>query len=188
MSSNKQQILACASTDLPMICEIINQSALAYKEVIPADRWHEPYMPMAELESEIDKAVRFYGYREGNRILGVMGIQDVKDVTLIRHAYVRTQFRGRGIGRALLAYVRELTSRPVLIGTWKDATWAVRFYEKNGFTLVGEDEKNRLLKTYWTVPDRQIEESVVLADSWWRDGLSQPPKRPLEAPGDFHAR
>ncbi len=187
MSGNKQQILPCASADLPAIYEIINESALAYKGVIPADRWHEPYMPMAELESEISKGVRFYGYREGGRILGVMGIQDVRDVTLMRHAYVRTEFRGQGIGRALLAHLRERTSRPVLIGTWKDATWAVRFYERNGFTLVGEDEKNRLLKTYWTVPDRQIEESVVLADHRWRDGPSQQAKRPLVAPRDLQA-
>ena len=169
MSSNENRILPCGSADLPMICEIINESAIAYKGIIPTDRWHEPYMPMAELESEISKGVRFYAYRKAERILGVMGIQDVKDVTLLRHAYVRTEFRGQGVGRELLANLRELTNRPVLIGTWKAATWAIRFYEKNGFTLIEESEKNRLLKTYWTVPARQIEESVVLADNRWRD-------------------
>ena len=157
------------SADLPAIYEIINESALAYKGVIPADRWHEPYMPREELESEIGKGVRFYCYRAADGVLGVMGIQDVKDVTLIRHAYVRTQFRSQGIGRELLAHLNQLTNRPVLIGTWKAATWAVRFYEKNGFMLVSEAEKNRLLKIYWTVPDRQIEESVVLADKRWRE-------------------
>ncbi len=159
-----KKITLCSSADLPTIYEIINESALAYKGVIPADRWHEPYMPMVELESEIGNGVRFYGYREGERILGVMGIQDVKDVTLIRHAYVRTESRGQGVGRRLLAHLRQLTSRRVLIGTWKAATWAIRFYQRNGFELVGEEAKNRLLQTYWTVPNRQIEESVVLAD------------------------
>ncbi len=162
-------ISLCGSADLAAIFEIINESALAYKGVIPEDRWHEPYMPQAELESEIGKGVRFYGYRAAGRILGVMGIQDVKDVTLIRHAYVRTEFRGQGVGRELLAHLSHLTTRPLLIGTWKAATWAVRFYQKNGFVLVSDDEKNRLLKTYWRVPKRQIEESVVLADQRWLD-------------------
>ncbi len=158
----------CASADLPAIFEIINQSALAYKGVIPADRWHEPYMPFAELQSEISHGVRFYGCRADGCLAGVMGIQQVKDVTLIRHAYVRTELRRHGIGRKLLAYLTELTDRPVLIGTWKAATWAIRFYEKNGFSLVSPEEKDRLLKLYWTVPPRQIEESVVLADPRWR--------------------
>jgi GNAT superfamily N-acetyltransferase len=149
--------------EIAVIHEIINDAAQAYKGVIPADRWHEPYMPVHELESEIGKGVRFYCAWDGGRIVGVMGIQDVKDVTLIRHAYVRTAARRRGIGQALLAHLHRLTTRPVLIGTWQAATWAIRFYEKNGFRLVGEQEKNRLLRTYWTIPDRQIEESVVLA-------------------------
>ncbi|OAM89565.1 GNAT family N-acetyltransferase [Termitidicoccus mucosus] len=160
-------ITPCRVEEEPVIHEIINDAANAYKGVIPADRWHEPYMSASELQSEIGKGVRFYGYREANRLLGVMGIQEVKEVTLIRHAYVRTQHRGKGIGGQLLAHLRQLTNRPVLIGTWKAATWAIRFYEKHGFALVTEREKNRLLKTYWTVPDRQIEESVVLADSRW---------------------
>lgn len=164
-----KEISFCGSADLPTIFEIINESALAYKGVIPADRWHEPYMPMAELISEIGKGIQFYGYSLDDRLAAVMGIQDVKDVTLIRHAYVRTACRGQGVGRKLLNYLNRLTDRPVLIGTWKAATWAVRFYEKNGFVLLGDDEKNRLLKIYWTVPDRQIEESVVLADQHWFD-------------------
>jgi GNAT superfamily N-acetyltransferase len=163
-----KEISLCGPAELPAIFDIINESALAYKGVIPADRWHEPYMPMTELESEIGKGVRFYGYRTGGRLIAVMGIQDVKDVTLIRHAYVRTENRGQGIGRDLLIHLNQLTGRPVLIGTWKAATWAIRFYEKNGFVLADDREKNRLLKIYWTVPDRQIEESVVLTDQRWR--------------------
>ena len=149
--------------DVAAIHEIINDAAQAYKGVIPADRWHEPYMPMLELESEIAKGVRFYCCLQDDRITGVMGIQDVKDVTLIRHAYVRTAARRRGIGQALLEHLNRLTTRPMLIGTWKAASWAIRFYEKNGFRVVGEEDKNRLLRTYWTIPDRQVEESVVLA-------------------------
>jgi len=152
---------------LPAIHEIINDAAQAYKGVIPADRWHEPYMPMADLEAEIAKGVRFYGYRDGGELIGVMGIQEVKDVTLIRHAYVRTRSRNHGLGRALLAHLNLLSQRPVLIGTWKAAVWAIRFYEKNGFRVVGEEEKNRLLRTYWTIPERQVEESVVLVDARW---------------------
>ena len=171
--SMKEIISPCGSADLPMIFEIINESAQAYKGVIPADRWHEPYMPMAELVSEISKGVRFYGYCAGDRLVGVMGVQDVKDVTLIRHAYVRTECRSQGIGGKLLTHLNQVTARPVLIGTWKAATWAIRFYEKNGFVLLGEDEKNRLLKIYWTVPERQIEESIVLAYQRWRDYASQ---------------
>jgi GNAT superfamily N-acetyltransferase len=164
-----KEIALCHAGDLPAIYEIINESAVAYKGVIPADRWHEPYMPMAELQAEISNGVTFYGYRVGDQLVGVMGIQDVKDVTLIRHAYVRTENRGHGIGRELLKYLSRLTARPVLIGTWKAATWAIRFYEQNGFFLLEDDEKNRLLQIYWTVPARQIEESVVLADHRWKE-------------------
>jgi GNAT superfamily N-acetyltransferase len=162
------QIAACQARDLPTIFDIINDAAQAYKGIIPADRWHEPYMPMAELESEIAKGVRFYGYTLEGRLVGVMGIQDVKDVTLIRHAYVRTRSRRHGIGHALLEHLNGLTPRPVLIGTWKAATWAIRFYEKNGFRLVDEEEKNHLLRTYWTIPARQVEESVVLVNPRWK--------------------
>jgi GNAT superfamily N-acetyltransferase len=161
-------IYLCGPADVPAIYEIINDSAQAYKGVLPADRWHEPYMPMTELQSEINKGVTFYGYSLNNALIGVMGVQDVQDVTLIRHAYVRTKFRGQGIGKQLLKHLSCLGSHPILIGTWKAAAWAIRFYQNNGFTLVGETEKNRLLKTYWTIPDRQIEESVVLVDQRWR--------------------
>jgi GNAT superfamily N-acetyltransferase len=161
------KIRPCTATDVPEIFAIINDAAIAYKGVIPADRWHEPYMPLAELEREIAAGVRFSGYVENGILLGVMGIQDVKDVTLIRHAYVRTTARNHGIGGKLLAYLVTLTQRPVLIGTWSAATWAIRFYERHGFRVVSESEKNLLLKKYWTVPDRQIATSIVLADGKW---------------------
>lgn len=158
-------IQPCVPEDVPAIYEIINDAAYAYKGVIPADRWHEPYMAMEDLQSEIARGVRFFGSRIDNRLVGVMGIQDVKDVTLIRHAYVRTTERRHGIGRALLETLTSQTTRPILIGTWKAAAWAIRFYEKHGFRVVPEAEKNRLLRTYWTIPDRQVEESVVLAQA-----------------------
>lgn len=161
-------IRPATGADTATIHEIINDAAQAYKGVIPADCWHEPYMPMPELESEIAKGVRFYCAREGDRIVGVMGIQDVKDVTLIRHAYVRTAVHRHGIGQALLEHLSTLTKRPVLIGTWKAATWAIRFYEKNGFRLVSDAEKNRVLPMYWTIPARQVETSVVLVEPKWR--------------------
>jgi GNAT superfamily N-acetyltransferase len=160
-------IKQCTIADLESICGIINDAAIAYKGVIPDDRWHEPYMPLDELEEEIEKGVEFRGFTSDKGLVGVMGIQDAREVTLIRHAYVKTCERGKGIGRSLLNHLMVLTEKPVLIGTWKAAVWAVRFYEKNGFTMVSEIEKNRLLKTYWTIPERQIETSVVLADSKW---------------------
>ncbi|HEX4985294.1 MAG TPA: GNAT family N-acetyltransferase [Burkholderiales bacterium] len=163
---------ACDANDVPAIFEIINDAAQAYKGVIPDYAWHEPYMPLADLESEIGKGVRFYGFGENGRLLGVMGIQDVKDVTLIRHAYVRTAARRGGIGRRLLGHLCALARRPVLIGTWRAADWAIRFYEKNGFTLVGEAQKARLLGTYWTVSERQAQDSVVLADAKALDGVA----------------
>jgi GNAT superfamily N-acetyltransferase len=165
-------IAPCKAADIPKILEIINDSALAYKGVIPADRWHEPYMGMTELISEIGKGVRFYGYYSVDRLEGVMGIQDVKDVTLIRHAYVRSDSRGQGIGGKLLTHLNQLGARPVLVGTWKAATWAIRFYERNGFTLIADGAKDGLLKSYWTIPDRQIEESIVLADRRWRSHVN----------------
>lgn len=160
---------ACAADDVPAIFEIINQSAMAYKGSIPADQWHDPYMPMGELTQEIARGVTFYGYRREEKLIGVMGIEPVLDVTLIRHAYVRTEERRAGIGRALLTFLYQLTNRPVLIGTWRDATWAIRFYEKNGFVLVNEDERRRLLQKYWTVPEKQKNVAVVLADERWRE-------------------
>jgi GNAT superfamily N-acetyltransferase len=162
-------IRAAGPPDLDTIFEIINDSARAYKGVIPETAWHEPYMPMVHLQSEIAKGVSFYCCDLDGRTMGVMGIQDVKDVTLVRHAYVRTESRSQGIGRALLESVTRLTPRPVLIGAWRAANWAIQFYQKNGFTLLDEAEKNRLLKHYWTIPDFQVEQSVVLADRRWME-------------------
>jgi N-acetylglutamate synthase-like GNAT family acetyltransferase len=157
-------IRLCTSTDFEDIFVIINDAAQAYKGVIPEDRWQEPYMSREHLQEEIDSGVQFWGYAEAGRLLGIMGIQDMQDVTLIRHAYVRTKDRKRGIGGQLLAHLRKLTQRPVLIGTWKDASWAVKFYEKHGFKLVPKNVKDELLKKYWSIPERQAELSVVLAE------------------------
>ena len=160
-------IRACGQDEFEAIYEIVNDAAQAYRGTIPADRWKEPYMPRDELRREMDDGVAFWGYEEGGELVGVMGIQQVRDVTLIRHAYVRTAWRNRGVGSKLLSHLRQQTRCPVLIGTWADAVWAVRFYEKHGFRLVSESEKERLLREYWSVPDRQIETSVVLADEEW---------------------
>ncbi len=157
-------IRRCDESDFEVIWQIINDGAKAYHGVIPKDRWKEPYMSRDELRHEMRDGVEFWGFEENGELNGVMGIQPVKDVTLIRHAYVRTDRQKAGIGARLLAHLRSLTSGPVLVGTWADATWAIRFYEKHGFQLVAPKEKNRLLKKYWTVPDEQIATSVVLAD------------------------
>jgi GNAT superfamily N-acetyltransferase len=164
-------IQRCKPDEFESIYEIINDAAVAYKGVIPADRWHEPYMGREELQHEIDAGVRFWGYVEDKELIGVMGIQDVQDVTLIRHAYVRTTQRRKGIGGKLLSHLRTLTDRPILIGTWAAATWAIRFYEKHGFRLATEEEKNRLLKTYWSIPKRQVETSVVLVEKQKHENL-----------------
>ena len=158
----------CSPADREEIYSIINDAARAYQGVIPADRWHEPYMPMEELKKQVDEGVEFWGYREEGKLVGVMGIQDRGDVTLIRHAYVRTSHRNKGIGRKLLGHLTTLTTKPVLIGTWADAVWAVEFYKKYGFRLIVGEEKNRLLKKYWSIPERQVETSVVLADENWK--------------------
>jgi N-acetylglutamate synthase-like GNAT family acetyltransferase len=160
-------IRPCTEADFDTILAIINDATQAYCGVIPADCWHVPYMPQEHLRSEIQSGVRFWGWEHNGELVGVMGIQDVQDVTLIRHAYVRTANRGQGIGGNLLAELRQLTTRPVLIGTWAAATWAVRFYEKHGFRMVTPKEKNRLLKKYWSIPELQIETSVVLAEETW---------------------
>jgi len=157
-------IRRCVEDDFEVIWQIINDGAQAYEGVIPQDRWKVPYMSRDELRHEMRDGVEFWGFEENGELNGVMGIQPVKDVTLIRHAYVRTQQQKAGVGARLLAHLRSLTSGPVLIGTWADASWAIRFYEKHGFRLVGPEEKDRLLKTYWTVPDEQIVTSVVLVD------------------------
>ncbi len=155
--------------DLETIWAIINEAAQAYKGIIPEDRWTEPYMPLEKLRREIDDGIVFWGYEENGTLLAVMGIQLIQDVTLIRHAYVRNESQKLGLGGKLLSHLREMANGPVLIGTWADAVWAIRFYEKHNFHLVDAEEKDRLLRTYWTVPDRQIETSVVLADSRWRE-------------------
>lgn len=157
-------IRLCVNDDFGAILEIVNDAAQAYRGAIPADCWKDPYMPEAELRHEIANGVAFWGCEENDELVGVMGIQDVADVTLIRHAYVRTALRRRGIGAKLLTHLHKLAEKPILIGTWKSATWAVRFYSKHGFRVVPEEEKNRLLRKYWTISDRQIETSLVLAE------------------------
>jgi N-acetylglutamate synthase-like GNAT family acetyltransferase len=161
-------IRRCDDCDFGLIWAIINDGAQAYKGIIPSDRWTEPYMSREKLQHEIDEGVVFWGYDETGTLMGVMGLQQVQDVTLIRHAYVRTSSQKRGIGAHLLSHLRELANRPVLIGTWAHAVWAIRFYERHGFQMVGLEEKDRLLKKYWATPERQIETSAVLADSTWR--------------------
>jgi GNAT superfamily N-acetyltransferase len=160
-------IRACNTQDFDSILAIINDAASAYKGVIPVDRWTEPYMSQQHLLHEINTGVVFWGHEESGELTGVMGIQDVQEVTLIRHAYVRTSRQGRGIGAQLLSHLRGLAKTPLLIGTWVDAIWAIRFYEKHGFQLVNASEKDRLLKRYWTIPERQAEASVVLASPEW---------------------
>jgi GNAT superfamily N-acetyltransferase len=161
-------IRRCDDYDFEVIWAIINDGAHAYKGVIPEDCWTEPYMSTNELRHEIDNGVAFWGYEEGGRLVGVMGYQQVQDVTLIRHAYVATSSQKRGIGAHLLSHLRRLSPGPVLIGTWSNAVWAIRFYERHGFQIVRPEQKDRLLRQYWTVPERQIEASVVLADPrWW---------------------
>ena len=159
----------CQECDFEAIYEIINDGANAYRHVIPPDRWHEPYMPREELHAEIDDGVEFWGYAEGGTLLGVMGVQDLGEVTLIRHAYVRTAARRKGIGGRLLTAHAARIDTPTLMGTWADAVWAIRFYEKYGFRLVSSSEKDRLLQRYWSIPVRQVETSVVLADARWFD-------------------
>ena len=155
-------IRPCTDSDVSNIYAIVNDAAQAYKGVIPADRWHEPYMPLEKLKEEIAAGVEFWGYEDGGQLAGVMGMQPVQDVTLIRHAYVKTQMRNRGIGGKLLKHLLQQLEGRILVGTWKAAVWAIRFYEKHGFELVSEEEKNRLLKTYWDIPERQVETSVVM--------------------------
>jgi len=154
----------CDARDFDEILNIINDGAQAYRGVIPSDRWKEPYMSSSELKHEIEDGVAFSGWEDDRSLAGVMGIQDVQDVCLIRHAYVRTQQRNHGIGSRLLAHFKERTNRPILIGTWSDAFWAIRFYEKHGFKVVDPQQKDLLLKRYWKIPARQIETSVVLVD------------------------
>ena len=155
-------IRRCTADDLDAMLGIINEAARKYRGIIPADRWHEPYMPREELDAEIAAGVRFWVYEHEGRLLGVMGLQDVRDVTLIRHAYVTPQLQGGGIGSALMNELLGKATAPLLVGTWADASWAIAFYEKHGFRRVTAAEKDRLLDTYWKIPARQRETSVVL--------------------------
>ncbi|RZN40533.1 MAG: N-acetyltransferase [Methanophagales archaeon ANME-1-THS] len=150
-------------TEIDRILEVINDGAQAYKGIIPADRWKEPYMSADELEGDLKAGLTFFGWEENDVVLGVMGIQPVEDTTLIRHAYVRTDYQGRGIGSRLLEHLlQRAKTTEILTGTWAAAIWAIRFYEKYGFILVSRDEKDKLLRRYWRIPERQVETSVVL--------------------------
>ena len=153
--------------DLGDALAIINDAARAYRGVIPDDRWHEPYMSSTELASEIADGVAFWVAEQDGRLVGVMGMQDKGEVLLVRHAYVATMIQRSGLGTRLLRHVLALTRKPALIGTWADANWAIDFYRRNGFTVVSNKEKDLLLRKYWSIPERQIETSVVLADSRW---------------------
>lgn len=162
-SAEAQAIRPCAEHENVAILSVINDAAIAYKGVIPADSWHEPYMPMEELKAEITAGVCFTGYSLDGLLVGVMGIQSVRNVRLIRHAYVLSNYQGRGIGSALISHLLGSGTSPVLIGTWAAATWAIGFYESHGFSLAPQEATTPLLKAYWDVPDRQIATSVVLA-------------------------
>ena len=151
--------------DFEAMLAIINDAALAYRGVIPDDRWHEPYMSADELEKEISDGVLFWVAEDGEQLRGVMGIQDKGDVALVRHAYVAPSTQRSGVGTRLLRHVEGLVDKPILIGTWADASWAIEFYRRNGFTAVSPDKKDRLLRAYWSIPPRQVETSVVLANS-----------------------
>lgn len=155
--------------DFEAMLEIVNDAAHAYRGVIPADRWHEPYMSANELENEIAEGVVFWVAEQEGRLSGVMGIQDKGDVALVRHAYVAPTTQRSGVGTSLLRHVEGLVDKPILIGTWAAASWAIEFYRRNGFTVVASSDKDRLLRTYWSIPARQIETSVVLANGRWAE-------------------
>jgi N-acetylglutamate synthase-like GNAT family acetyltransferase len=155
--------------DVPAMLAIINDAAFAYRGVIPDDRWHEPYMSAAELASEIAAGVVFWVAEQDGRVVGVMGIQDKGDVALVRHAYVASTTQRGGVGTRLLRHVETLVDKPILIGTWAAASWAIEFYRRNGFEVVSSGDKDRLLRRYWSIPARQLETSVVLADGRWME-------------------
>ena len=155
------------AADFPAILTIINEAAVAYRGVIPPDRWHEPYMSVDELSKEMSDGVIFWLAEQDGRVQGVMGVQDKGDVALVRHAYVATTAQRSGVGTKLLRHLETLTDKPTLIGTWADASWAIDFYLRNGYTVVSNADKERLLRRYWSIPERQIETSVVLADRRW---------------------
>jgi len=162
-------IRRCEDRDFDDIWTIINDGAQAYKGIIPPDRWKEPYMSVIELRHEMEDGVAFSGWEMDGQLLGVMGVQEVQDVILIRHAYVRTTSRNQGIGSSLLLHFKNLAQRPILIGTWAAAVWAIRFYKRHGFQMVDAQQKDLLLKKYWKIPERQIETSVVLVDQHWHN-------------------
>ena len=156
-------ITECTKKNISNILYVINDASLKYKGIIPNDCWHEPYMTKQKLISEFANGVRIFGYNKDNNLVGVMGIQELKDVTLIRHAYILTQYQGLGIGKSLLQHLFKIkTSSCLLVGTWRDATWAIQFYEKFGFVLHTKKQTAQLLKKYWDLPSKQIENSVVL--------------------------
>ena len=165
-------IALCEDNDFEAIYSIINDAAQAYRGIIPADRWQDPYMPREELQRAIDDGIVFFGYTDDDELLGVMGIQDKGPVVLIRHAYTRTEQQGRGIGSRLLGHLLEMTTKPVLVGTWRDARWAIRFYQKHGFRLVSPEEKDALLRAFWSISQRQVETSVVLVDEKYDKDLA----------------
>lgn len=161
-SNDVMRIREARKSDVPTMFGIINDAAQKYRGVIPADCWHEPYMPQDELEKEIAHGVDFWVAEENDRLLGVMGIQDRGDVSLVRHAYVRPNLQRKGVGTKLLQHVESLTSKPVLIGTWADASWAIEFYRRNGYSLIVGKDKDTLLRKYWSISARQVETSIVL--------------------------
>ena len=160
----------CRDDEREAILRIVNLAAEAYRGVIPADRWHEPYMPASELDEEIAAGVTFWGYESDEELLGVMGIQAVRDVDLIRHAYVMPGRQRGGVGSALLEHLFGLTTQRLLVGTWAAAEWAIEFYRRHGFELVTPEQKTALLRSYWRIPERQIATSVVLANPPLNDG------------------
>jgi N-acetylglutamate synthase-like GNAT family acetyltransferase len=163
--------------DFAAMLAIVNNAAHAYRGVIPVDRWHEPYMPTDELAREITEGVVFWVAEQDGRLSGVMGIQDKGDVALVRHAYVAPATQRTGVGTSLLRHVESLVDKPILIGTWAAASWAIQFYQRNGFTVVPSGDKDRLLRRYWSIPPRQIETSVVLANRRWTE--VQPAAAPM---------
>ncbi len=160
-------IRRCRGEDFEDMWKIINAAAQAYKGVIPDDCWKDPYMPQEELWQEIEAGINFWGYEMAGKLIAIMGRQEVQDVSLIRHAYVQPREQNKGIGGKLLSVLKRQTDRPLLVGTWAAAIWAIKFYEKHGFSLVSTAEKEKLLRKYWHIPEKQIEASVVLADVNW---------------------